>query len=185
MACSTRPGPARMLKFVEDTCGVKVSQAEWHALKTLAQREEDGTGSRARASADEVHATVRGLAEAVASEQGYDRDYDLGDFHGDWTGMSDEDYEWVEAAGHKDFYDAVNALDKDIKKAPVTKSTLEALDYMAAWGPEQALERARAEIKAKKDAEPRPIDLDRVAALDALDRKVNRERKRLGLPPVA
>lgn len=263
MACNTKAGPAAAINYVEQHCGVKITQTDWHSLRVLAQREEEGTGSRAVATPAQIESTVESLSYNLASEAGADRDHD--GYKVDvpnYLNLSDADYMALTSSG-REYVDETQRLEQVLRKSKMTVGSLEAIGYIAAWGADEALDRARAEtarqslqrsidkmtddeLKAKTDTEfdaweaafnaeraagtnsdrgPKresevikerltmyveatearglvylepgihygkyvddptiPVDADKQAALDALDRKVARERKRLGLPPVA
>lgn len=151
MACNTKTGPAALIGYVETHCGVKITQTDWHALRVLAQREEDGTGSRARATDQQVESAVESLSYIVASDVYADLDHE--GYKSDtqnYLNLSDEEYLSLTPQA-RDFVDETQRLEATLRKSKVTVGSLEAIGYISAWGTDKALDRARAEIAAQKD----------------------------------
>lgn len=85
MACSTRPGPQAYLTFIEEVTGHKITQAEWHEMREMAQEdairaEYQRLQAEAADDSDLVYGTASMLDEArgnvgsVLTRQRVDRD---------------------------------------------------------------------------------------------------------------
>lgn len=71
MSCNTRPGPAAIIKYINDKTGYEVTSSDWHELTRRAER----TGfevSRTRVPIEDAESSVKGLAEALGKRRQFD-----------------------------------------------------------------------------------------------------------------
>lgn len=70
MACSSRQGTACFIEFINEECGVRITQRDWHGVRMLAEVEHGQRLTRARASQKNTDDIVDYLERQVASGDG-------------------------------------------------------------------------------------------------------------------
>lgn len=86
MSCSQRPAPQAVISIIENTCGHRLTQTEWHAIKALAEADGYDCSKRA-ANPEQAEAALAEFTDALAVEWRVDT-YD-DDFHSDATEASE------------------------------------------------------------------------------------------------
>lgn len=164
MACQTRPGTAPYLHFLSEVTEMPVTQADWHAIRKLAEADHGAKLTRAVADVDHAADAVLDLAHALSDEGGiYDPE------------------ESVEA--RNECYDTVQV------NCATTEGTLVAIRYLTKNGPRKVLQQvaeARKPVKvdpeqakwaihdaAMDEAEPMK-DRDLLDAIDAANAGLDR-----------
>lgn len=148
MSCSTRPGVKCYMDYARGVLGVKISQSEWHAIRQLAN--EDQEGHRAKASEEEKAQMERDL-KTIGHERVMKGEIDFDT----WSFFKNE------------------MMDETAENAP-TRGTVNALNYLVANGFQETLDKmnereASTEVKEPKN-EFDPFDPSHSAPLDGVDR---------------
>lgn len=63
MACSQRPGPRAAITYINDACGIHLTQADWHHLRSLAEHHLGHRLSTSYADAEEVQRVANDLID--------------------------------------------------------------------------------------------------------------------------
>lgn len=126
MACSNQAGVAPFLQVIQVAAGEKVTQADWHAIRALAEEENSGGLTRTRATSDEAINALGNLQRLNAH-----------------LVENDEDMK-------SDYAKAVLIAEDDLRSANVTKGTVLAIEYLAQNGTVEVLAKVREDRKASK-----------------------------------
>lgn len=121
MSCSQRPAPQTVIKLIEEMCGHRLTQREWHGIKTLAETESYDC-SRRLASTDD--------AEAAAEELG-------NTLIGEWRNADFDDEDAIAAR---------STASNDLLAADTPMSTVAVMRYLADNGLQSTLERLHPEL---------------------------------------
>lgn len=73
MACSTRPGPAAFVTFIEDMTGDRLTQRDWHDLRQMAEADGHPMGKRTLSDAENA-ARIDALATSLNMQDADDAD---------------------------------------------------------------------------------------------------------------
>jgi hypothetical protein len=159
MSCSTRPSPQALIYFVDKQCGTKITQDDWHSLRTLAENSDpDWAKSRRVATESEIIGAVNSLASAVADENGANIDIE-GERHyiDDWVSWDgttgDGANPWSPKENQfnaEDFAYEASQLVKTLKDTKVTVGSLAAVYELTNYGVAEGLEKARDETARRK-----------------------------------
>lgn len=130
-------------------------------MRVLSQRDLEGTGSRSRATPEEVTKSLVSITNIVGSDNGYNvapeedsygnrANTILPDFYGDWLQPYGDEEDWIREAGRGDYFDECLKLEKECKELQFTRGTLEVFGYLSEHGVGYALQNARSEIAINK-----------------------------------
>jgi hypothetical protein len=149
MSCSTRPGTKCYMDYARGVLGVKISQSEWHAIRQLAN--EDQEGHRAKASEEEKAQMERDL-KTIGHERVMKGEIDFDT----WSFFKNE------------------MMDETAENAP-TRGTVNALNYLITNGFQETLDKVNErESNPNVDSAPKdtfdPFDPSHSAPLDGVDR---------------
>lgn len=126
MACSNQAGVAPFLRVIQAAVGEKVTQADWHAIRALAEEANGGGLTRTRATSDEAINALGNLQRLNAH-----------------LVENDEDMK-------SDYAKAVLIAADDLRSANVTKGTVLAIEYLAQNGTVEVLAKVREDRKTAK-----------------------------------
>lgn len=68
MACHTKAGTAQFVNYFEDRYGVKITQDDWHAVRTLAEVEKGSTLRRSKLSESDTEKLIKNLTNGDDSD---------------------------------------------------------------------------------------------------------------------
>jgi hypothetical protein len=71
MSCNTRPGPAAIIKYINNKTGYEVTSSDWHELTRRAERAGFEV-SRTRVPIEDAEGSVNGLAESFGARREFD-----------------------------------------------------------------------------------------------------------------